>query len=198
MANADTPMGLKPIRHINGAPYNGAYREYYVPATYATALFVGDPVVITGTSNTSAIAGNAPGTLPEINKSGEGTKISGVIVGFAPDPDGLERIYNPASTERIVYVADDPDLVFEIQEDSDGGALAATSVGLNAPLEFATSGSTTTGLSGVELDSSGAATTNTLNFKIMRLVNRVDNAIGTNAKWEVIANLHTQRDILGI
>jgi len=198
MANKDTPLGLIPIKHSNGAPYNGAYREYYVPSTYATALFVGDPVVITGTANTAAYKGNPPGVLPEINKSGEGTIISGVIVGFNPLPDDLTKTYNAASTERIVYVADDPDLIFEIQEDSDGGALAATDVGNNAELEFAGGGSTVSGKSGVTLDSSGAATTNTFNMKIMRLINRVDNEIGDYAKWEVCANLHTQRAITGI
>ena len=199
MANKDTPLGLVPIRHSNGAPYNGAFSEYYVPSTYATALGVGDPVIITGTSNTTAYKGNAPGTLPEINKAGAagGTYISGVIVGFNLLPDDLTKTYNAASTERIVYVADDPDLVFEIQEDSDAGALAATDVGLNADMIFTHSVSTTSGKSGVELDSSTAADTNTLKLKIRRLINRVDNEIGDHAKWEVTINLHTQRYITG-
>lgn len=198
MANKDQPLGLVPVRHANGAPYNGAYNEYYVPSTYATALFVGDPVVITGTGNAAAYNGNPPGALPEVNKSGEGTLLTGVIVGFNPLPDDLSKTYNPASTERIVYVADDPDLIFECQEDSDGGAIAVASIGLNCELEFATGGNTLTGKSGVELDSSGVATTNTFNIKIMRLVNRVDNDLGTNAKFEVCINLHTQRAILGV
>ena len=199
MANKDAPLGLVPIRHSNGAPYNGAYSEYYVPSTYATALGVGDPVLITGTSNTAAYNGNAPGTLPEINKSAAaGGYVSGVIVGFNLLPDDLSKTYNAASTERIVYVADDPDLVFEIQEDSDGAALAATDVGNNADFIFTHSVSTTSGKSGVELDSSTAATTGSLNISIRRLVNRADNEIGDHAKWEVTINLHTQRYITGV
>ena len=78
MANNDTPFGLRPLRHRNGAPYNGAANPYYIPSSYATALFIGDPVIITGTSNTSAVkvpgVGDfAPGTLPEINKAGAGS-----------------------------------------------------------------------------------------------------------------------------
>ena len=72
MANTDPPKGLVPIKHRNGAPYNGAANPYYKPAGYATALFVGDVVVKTGTANTAAAS--APGlgdfniaTLPEIN-----------------------------------------------------------------------------------------------------------------------------------
>lgn len=200
MANKDTPLGLVPIRHSNGAPYNGAYSEYYVPSTYATALGVGDPVIITGTSNTAAYKGNAPGTLPEINKAtaAGGNYISGVIVGFNLLPDDLSKTYNAASTERIVYVADDPDLVFEIQEDSAGTVLDATDVGLNVDLVYTHSVSTTSGKSGAELDRSTVNTTSTLQLKIRRLVNRVDNALGDSAKWEVTINLHTQRYLTGV
>ena len=45
MANTDSPFGLRPIRHRNGAAYNGAANPYYINSTYATALFIGDPVV---------------------------------------------------------------------------------------------------------------------------------------------------------
>lgn len=200
MANSDNPMGLVPVKDKNGRTYNGSFNLYYVPSTYATALFVGDPVVITGTSNTAAYKEHAAGTLPEINKAtaAGGNYISGVIVGFEIDQDDLTKTYNPASTERIVYVADNPDLLFEVQEDSAGTALAATSVGLNADLVYTHSGSTTSGKSGAELDRSTAATTNTLQLKILRLANKVDNAIGDSAKWLVQINLHTQRYLTGI
>ena len=199
MANVDAKKGLIPIRHKNGECYNGATNPYYIPSTYATSLKKGDPIIITGTSNTAEYKGYEPGTLPEINKAtaAGGAYTSGVIVGFMVDPDNLDKTYNPASTERIAFVADDPDLVFEIKEDSDGAALAATDVGLNADYIFGT-GSTVTGLSGVELDSSTANTTNTLQMKILRLSCRVGNAIGDNAVWEVMINLHTQRYLTGI
>mgnify|MGYP006137790821 CR=1 FL=1 len=45
MANVDRPSGLKPVRHKSGAPYNGAANPYFIPSGYATALYVGDPVV---------------------------------------------------------------------------------------------------------------------------------------------------------
>jgi len=200
MSNKDQPLGLIPVRHKNGAPYNGACMPYYVPSDYAVALFIGDCVIVTGTSNDTAFEGNPPGVLPEINKAtaAGGTYISGVIVGFGADADNLSKIYNPASTERIVYVADDPDLVFEVQEDSGGDVLDATDVGLNADLVFTHSGSTITGKSGMELDRSTIATTNTLQLNVLRLVNRADNDLGDSAKWEVMINLHTQRYLTGI
>lgn len=185
MANTDNPSGLRPTRHRNGAPYNGAVNAYYVPASYGTALFVGDPVVKTGTAN-------AAGTLPEINKAAAGTtnRITGVIVGFAPDPDNLGLTYNPASTERVVYVCDDPDVIFEIQAD---GTPTAAMIGLNAVLIYTNAGSTATGRSGAEL-SIGTAPATTVGFQmnILRVVDRPDNELGEFAKLEVRINTHTE------
>lgn len=198
MANQDAPFGLRPVMHRSGAPYNGATNAYYIPASYGTALFIGDPVVKTGTANTAGVtlpgAGFADiGTLPEINKAtaGDGNAITGVIVGFSPDPSGLDRTHNPASTERVAFVCDDPDVMFEIQPD---GALAATQVGLNAVLIYTHSGSTTTGLSGAELDTSSdvPAADASNQLTIQRLVNRTDNEAGANVVALVKINNHTE------
>lgn len=198
MANADSPKGLVPTKHRNGAPYNGSVNFYYIPVTEANALFIGDPVIITGTSNTTDIDGYQPATLPAVTKASFGAtnRISGVIQGFVADPDtNLSRIYNPATTERVVMVADDPDLVFELQDDG-SATLAATDVGFNANLVDGT-GSTVTGLSGVELDATTPAADATFQLNIERLINKQDNALGVNAKWEVSINLHTQSNGVG-
>lgn len=203
MANIDSPFGLKPVRHRNGAPYNGAVNAYYIPAGYGTALFVGDPVTKTGTSNTAAVsapgAGSfAIGTLPEINKTTAGDSSSdaerqtGVVVGFAPLPSNLNANYNPASTERIAYVCDDPDVVFEIQAN---GAIPAASMGLNAIFIYTHDGNTTTGLSGVELDTTGTVPAADASYQmlILRAANREDNDTTlTHAKVEVVLNNHTE------
>jgi len=200
MANVDAPQGLIPIRHKNGEAYNGAVNPYYIASTYATSLKRGDPIIITGTSNATAYLGYEPGTLPEIEKAtaAGGNYTSGVVVGFKADPDNLDKSYNVKSNERIAFVADDPDLVFEVQEDGDGSALDEDSVGLNADYVFTHAGSTTTGISGVELDRSTINTTNTLQMKILRLSCRIGNSLGDSAVWEVMLNLHTQRYLTGI
>jgi hypothetical protein len=200
MANNDTPLGGVPIKHRNGAPYNGACNAYYLPAAYDQAMFIGDAVLITGTSNTALYKGNEPGTLPEINlaTAGSTTYLTGFIVGFDVDADDLTKTYNTAKNERIAYVADDPDLVFEIQEDGGGTVLDATDVGNNALLVYTHAGSTLNGKSGAELDRSSAATTATHKLKILRLVNRSDNALGDSAKWEIMINLHSQRYTTGL
>ncbi|MDH3914494.1 MAG: hypothetical protein OEU09_24730 [Rhodospirillales bacterium] len=200
MANPDTPFGLKPIRHRNGAPYNGAANPYYVNSSYATALFIGDPVIkVAGGSNATRIAASGAGTfeigtLPEVEKATAGTtnRITGVIVGFAALPTNLEQKHSPASTEAVALVCDDPDVIFEIQAD---GAIPAASMGLNAVLIYTHAGSTTTGLSGVELDttSDAPAATAADQLLILRAANREDNDTTlTHAKVEVLINQHTQ------
>lgn len=198
MANANAPFGLKPVGHLLGAPIAGTVKPYYVPSSYGTALFVGDPVIITSNgSNTAAVtvpgAGSYNiGTLPEINKAtaGAGNRISGVIVGFSPLATDLSKVHNPASTERVAFVCDDPNTIFEVQAD---GAVTATTVGLNANVIYTQSGSTTTGLSGAELDTGGPpATTANFQLKIMRAANRDDNDTTlTRAKVLVLINQHT-------
>lgn len=199
MANVDSPSGLRPVRYKNGSPWNGAANPYFIPSTYGTALFVGDPVVKTGTSNTAAVkvpgAGSfAIGTMPEINKAtaGDANRVTGVIIGFAALPNDLTKAHNPASTERVALVCDDPNVVFEIQAD---GAIPAASIGLNAVFIYTHSGSTTTGLSGVELDttSDAPAADASNQMIILRAVNREDNDTTiTHAKVEVMLVNHTE------
>lgn len=200
MANVDSPFGLKPVRYRNGAPYTGSATPMYVASDYGTALFIGDPVIkVAGGSNAAAVDAVGVGhfeigTLPSVEKAtaGDTNKITGVIVGFAPDPDNLNRNYIPASTGGVALVCTDPDVVFEIQAD---GAIPAASVGLNAVLIYTHSGNTTSGLSGVELDttSDAPAADASNQLLIVGAVNRLDNdTTATHAKVEVLINQHTE------
>lgn len=203
MANNNAPFGLRPIRHKSGAAYNGAVNPYYIPSSYGTALYIGDAVVKTGTANTAAVSAPGAGrfnigTLPEINKAAAGDvagntqRITGAIVAFAALPTDLTKQYNPASTERIAYVCDDPDVVFEIQAD---GPIPATSIGLNAVLIYTQTGSAITGLSGAELDTTSdvPAADASNQLLIVRAVNREDNDTTlTRARVEVLINAHTE------
>ena len=181
MANVDTPMGLRPVRHISGAPYNGAVEHFTTDD--GTAIYVGDPVILSGTSQT--YNGRS---YRDVNQAATGDVIIGVVVGVLPvTADSLR--YRAASTLRLLAVATSPDLVFEIQEVSGGTALTANDAGLNANFVVG-SGSTITGLSGVELNNGTEADTNTLDLRILSPVAREDNAIGEHCKWEVMINRH--------
>ena len=70
--------------------------------------------------------------------------------------------------------------------------LAATDLNRNAALIMG-AGNTTTGFSGVEIDSDSVVDT-TEQLRLLRLVNRVNNEIGEFAKWLVRINEHQLRD----
>lgn len=182
MANTDTPFGFKPVKHLIGAPWNGKANVYYVPSTDNTALFIGDAVKSGGTAD-------ATGKYPTVTQATAAAAIRGVIVGFGDNPNTMTnpdypmRRYRPAATAMYVFVVDDPFVIFEIQEDSDANSIGIAMVGLSTDIVVG-SGSTTTGKSGMELDSSDTATA-LGQCKILRLVNRDDNELGNYAKWEV-------------
>jgi len=183
MANADTPFGLRPVRYLSGAPYNGAVNVYSTPTGDNTAIFLGDPVTYIGTSQT--INGNV---YADVKQAATSNIIVGVCVGVVP-VDQSSLIYRAASTQRLLLVADDPNLLFEIQEVSGGTSLTANDIGLNADFVVG-SGTTANGMSGVELNNATEAATATLDLLITGFVNRVDNAVGENAKWYVRINRH--------
>ena len=182
MANGDTAFGLKPVRMLDGSPFNGCVDMFYIPSSVATAVFVGDPVKLAGSADAAGVA--------SVALCAAGDTITGAVVGFA-DAASMQLGYGAASTARYVLVAHGQDILFEIQEDSDGGALAAADIGLNASVIVA-AGSTYRRLSGVELDTSTKATTATLELRIRGLSQRPDNEIGANAKVLVSLNDTTE------
>jgi hypothetical protein len=152
MANLDTPFGFKPVKHLLGTPWNGKANVYYVPSSDGTALYIGDAVK-------SAGAADSTGKYPTVTQAAATDVIRGVIVGFGDNPNVMTnpdypmRRYRPVSTAMYVFVVDDPFVIFEIQEDSTGNSITAAMVGLSTDIVVG-SGSTTTGKSGMELDSS--------------------------------------------
>jgi hypothetical protein len=155
---------------------------FYLPSSVATHAFIGDPVKLAGDADSAGVASVALCAATDT--------ITGAIVGFQ-DAASMELGYGAASTVRYPLVAHGQDILFEIQEDSDGGALAAADIGLNADIIVA-AGSTFTRQSGVELDTSTKNTTATLGLRIRGLAQRPDNAIGANANVLVSLNDTTE------
>jgi hypothetical protein len=193
MANLDRPSGLKPIKNLNGSPWNGKANVYYIPATDTDAMFIGDIVKLAGSADAS-------GKYPSIAKSDAGDVTNvGVIIGFGlqpqvmGNPDNPNMKYRVASTAMYALVVDDPFVIFEVQEDSDGNTITADMVGLAANFVDG-GGSTTTGLSGIEIDSSDTGTDTAGNLRILRAVNREDNVLGEHCKWEVLLAEHAYRE----
>jgi len=157
MANQDAAFGMKPIRMIGGAPYNGGQSRYRIAADYGTSIFQGDMVMqVTG------------GTV-EVHADGGTVPIVGVFNGCRyTDPTTGEQVFSnfyPASTNAsdiFAFVIDDPMVVFEIQ-----AAIAYPIADLfgNHDIVYTTSGSTKTGISGAELQVTDGGTATTLPLK---------------------------------
>lgn len=183
MANANVAFGLKPVRMAGGSPYNGSDNMYYHQASDGTALYIGDPVIKDGSADSAGIA--------SVIRGSAGGPFTGVVVGFVPDGTTDMVGYLPASTAGYVLVCDDPDVIFEIQDDGVGATLAAADIGLNASV-IAAAGNAYTKRSGFMLDTSTKLDTAGLELKIVGLVPRPLNEMGDNAKLLVRINDHTE------
>lgn len=188
MDNKDSPSGMKPIKMLDGSPWNGKYNIYYKKSTQAEAMFIGTPIQLAG-------AADVLGKYPSIKLAGT-SPILGVIIGFgntpyiSADASNLDRIYSPAADSNYVSVVDDPSVIFEIQEDDvDGDTLDADDVGMNVRAT-AEAGTATSVRSTVEIDRSTVSEDSTYPLKLMRLVDRPGNAMGAFSKWEVFINNH--------
>ncbi|WP_230679204.1 hypothetical protein, partial [Streptococcus pneumoniae] len=76
------------------------------------------------------------------------------------------------------------DVLYTMQEDSIGGNLAITAAGTNANV-IVGAGNTSTGYSGMQIDSSTANTTNTLHLRLHNVQPQVGNKLGDYADWVV-------------
>jgi len=193
MANVNAPFGFRPVRYRNGSPWMGALRTYFVPASDATAIFPGDPVIIAGD-------GDAFG-YPTATRATAATsaRITGIMVSIRPggatSTSVLPPRYRVASTDAYILVADDPALLFEAQEI--GTALAVTNIGQNANITFGAGGNTFTGQSGAGIDTSTAATGATLQMRLVEYQHDVQNEVGQYARWLVAINLPTETGAAG-
>jgi hypothetical protein len=188
MANVNAPFGLRPVRYASGQPYTGACNKYF--ATGATgAIRIGDPVIMAGSANTAVVQGHAPGTLPTVTVAldGSGDPITGVCVGVLPvTADSLP--YRVTSTDRIILVADNPDIIFQVQSDAGGTALAAADIGQFAVLK---AGTTALLISDWTIDTSvSPATTAGFQLQLIRFSALPNNEIGTYAVMDVTINNH--------
>ena len=177
MSSVSRVNGFRPVKHINGAPYNGAANLYFLDSGNSDVVMVGDVVKLAGSardpSGAPTVARHAGGATEAAVGVVTAILFSGVgdTSGVPPVTDLDVPIYRRASTNRYVLVADDPTVVFEAQTSV---ALLAADVGLNTEVDV-TAGSTTTGASGMSIDMAAKATTATLPLKIVGWPQRPDN-----------------------
>ena len=181
MANVDKAFGLRPLGNLSGTGSQKQY-GYEIADNQSGAIFQGDLVTL------------KDGYILQFDPASH-TAAVGVFNGcFYTDPTTGKPTfsnYYPGSVnitqgKITADVLDDPNQMFLIQND---GTSAATNYGLNADIVVGT-GSTTTGVSANELDTSSIATTAALNLKVIGLWDVPNNAVGANAVVVVKINEH--------
>lgn len=188
MANANRPSGLTAVKHLISGPYNAQGNIYQIAAADTNAYAIGDPVVSSG-------SGDANG-VPGITLAAATGAIRGVIMGLGTyetliaNPNNLNSTIRPSgaqATDWYAIVADDPNIIFEVQEPGTGTPLTAAAIGFNVNLVVGTNNGFQ---SGWTINNTGAAVTSTLQVRLLGLSRRQDNAFGLAAKWLVKINNH--------
>jgi hypothetical protein len=207
--NVSKPSGLSPVRYLNGAKYDGKGQMYAILAADTNPYFPGDLVTPQNTGDaqgnpcvTLATAGNpAVGVIVAVGTLNTGT---GYLVPGGPyvNPNNLAPVNRPSGAQSVVYyalVSDDPNIIYEIQEGGAATNLTTAACNNNANILYAAP-ATGVNVSGTTINNASVATTATLNLKILRLSQRVDNHFSTSPatggagqKWEVIINNHVYR-----
>jgi len=181
MANVDKAFGLRALGNLSAT---GAQKQfgYEIADNQAGAIFQGDLVTL------------KDGYILQFNP-GSHTAAVGVFNGvFYTDPTTGKptfKNYYPGSVnitqgKITADVIDDPNQLFIIQSDED---IVQADFGKNADVVVGT-GSTTTGLSAMELDSSTIATTAALNLKLVGIYDTPGNALGNFCQVVVKINEH--------
>ena len=180
MANQDAAFGFRPARHLTGGQVRT--EEANIANNYDTAIYTGQVVEAVTAGGVEAA------TVGDVQQAG----VFGGV--FYTDPTTNKptwKAYYPASTAAADIVASvyaDPDIVFEAQHDETGTAAMN-----NSAMDFVgVGGSTTTGQSTSELDTSDSGTGG--NFKQIGISVDPDNSdtgsANANAYCVVNTGLH--------
>ena len=191
MANVNKAFGLRPLAKL-GSNYNSdGDTQYKIASGTATAIFQGDTVTfgVSGGVSTGFIVKHTPAA----------PNILGVFLGCQyTDPTSKKpvwRNYYPggiAADDIVAFVVDDPNALFLVQA---SGIAGATAIGQNANLVQTAAGNTTTGVSGLELNTGSLGAASDLNVKVVGVTTDPSNSDLTAAYADliVVINEHLYR-----
>jgi hypothetical protein len=181
MANVDKAFGLKPLGNLSAT---GAQKQYgyEIEDNQAGAIFQGDLVTIVG----GYVVKFAPGTHAAALGVFNGCNYIDPTTGKPTWKNYYPGSVNITQGKIIADVLDDPSQLFLIQADED---IVQADIGKNADV-IGTGGSTITGVSTMELDSSTIADAEALNLKIVGLYDVPGNSLGDFAVVVVKINEH--------
>jgi hypothetical protein len=181
MANIDKAFGLRPMGNLSAT---GAQKQYgyEIADNQAGTIFQGDLVALSGGYITRFLPATHTAAVGVFN----GCNYIDPTTGKPTWKNYYPGSVNITAGKITADVIDDPSQLFLIQ--CDAGFVAAD-VGKNADV-VGTGGSTTTGVSTMELSSSTLATTAALNLKTVGLYNVPSNEFGSFAVVVVKINEH--------
>ena len=173
--------GFKYVGSETGGEINGKVKQFSVASTHAGVLGPGDLVLITAAS----VADGSP----SVDIGTANTANTGVVTGIIPNFTGeaLSQTWLPASTAGSLLVNVDAFALYEV--DVSNGPLAAADVGLNVPA-VVTAGTVSGSLytSNMGVNATGKATTATLPFRIVALLEDSAGVLGNRALVRVNAS----------
>ena len=181
MANIDKAFGLRPLGNLSATGAQAQY-GYEIADNQSGAIFQGDLVTIYD----GYLVKFAPATHTAAVGVFNGCQYIDPTTGKPTWKNYYPGSVNITAGKIIADVIDDPAQLFLIQADED---IVQADIGKNADV-IGTGGSTTTGVSTMELDSSTVANTAALNLKIVGKYDVPGNALGTNAVVVVKINEH--------
>lgn len=159
----------------SNADYVGKLKRFAVDAAHATNLAPGDVIVATGDADAFGRS--------EIDAGAQGAAITGILAGVDPNYVGeaLSETGLLASTAGTVECHVSQDMVFDV--DVTNGTLVVADAELNADAVF-TAATKSGGLtiSNMSLDAGTVATTQTLQFRIVKLLEDAAGTLGTRAR----------------
>jgi len=181
MANVDKPYGLRAMGNLSATGSQKQY-GYEIADNQAGAIYKGDLVTLYD----GYIVKFAPASHTAAVGVFNGCNYIDPNTGKPTWKNYYPGSVNITSGKIIADVIDDPNQLFSIQADED---IEQADIGKNADV-VGTGGSTVTGLSTMELDSSTIANTAALNLKIVGILNTPDNALGNYCQVIVKINEH--------
>jgi hypothetical protein len=188
MANKDAAFGMRPVGRVGGTPYTGGTSRYRIANNYGTAIFQGDMVA------------QVTGGGIEVHADGGTVPIVGVFNGcqFTDPTTGEQKFSNfyPASTaadDIIAFIIDDPMVIFEVQANA---AMPIADLFGNFDIVYTSAGSTTTGISGAELNVADGGTGTTLSLKAIDISEDPENSDVATANTNV--RVVIQNHIFGV
>jgi hypothetical protein len=194
MANINGAFGLRPMGKVGQNANSTGATEYRIASTNTNAIYQGSPVIPLAAGVIDIVGAAAGGTVGllgvfwgcEYVSSVTGEKI---FSNYWPG-SGADSNY---PVKAFVY--DDPAQLFLIATSNvvvgaDTEAEVRAAVFANANFATAASGSTVTGLSSATLDLNTIATTNTLNLRIMGVMDDPENLDFASAGVGILVRLN--------